>query len=1542
MKKLRMIALALLAGALAFTGSADETTKLTKYRLARDKPVVPGYWHADLNKCIAYAQANKVPLIAVWSNGDLCGHCMMFEICCNDKKFMTWQRTSGCVFFFASSYDGDYGKEYGTVYKWCQAGRTTAGYPYIRVYWPAGKVDTAASGDDINKGYGDATGVKNTIAWFQKKIKGFVPKPPIVVPKYTGGAFSFTGADTDRLEAEAGATKQVVVPLLRTNAEALKTVSTNYLVTVSADGQELASVRVDWAAGDTSAEGVVPVPQDAEAGEIRLILQNASHVGVQTNRIVVMEEPENSPKNPRWIGERTADDLAWGEWTMDLDAATNKVAAYEGEAYTLMLIGGPLWCPDCVNVEKYLTDTDEFREFATNRNRIACVAIDAPPFAMGERAPTLLSRDRAATADGKKYWPETSGLGYLSRKEIPVTSEDGTNATAVLERNLGYIDNDVLHGGFCPPAGESGAGKWKTGIPCLILLRDDGSIAGRIYQFSNSTAAMEDGTATAAMMVKRLQEMIELAENDDYEEKNDTFLTTGEVLHKRETIADRPSLSFADQRDIYRLDDAETAGMRMKFTVFGPGSSRVKISIHNNLGTEVTNAVASLEANPVVAAEVASNYYVSVSYETDDEGYPVDPTFALTNATEQGSVLAYSIKSDFSVVPTEKSQTVTIDDDTGKVWAYLTTNEMYRLTNIASLPEVLELVDEESHIYRALVETGDYELTLANAAEPVEYQLWHPGTIGFSTPSTSVSESDGAYTILLTRKGGTSGRVKLTLAAPAVTPAAIPLADVISLPSGFYDEIVWEDGDTETTKRVTVGIVDNKDADGNVLVTFGIAGTEGLAETDIGSLRLTIRDNDKRSPGQIAIVGSNPASGARMTTYVPADREFTVTVGRVNGTTDSQTVTLTATVAGAAGAHYTATHTWVNRNDDDWVVTIPALAAGKKATISLVPAKGSAVDAARRVLTVAAVADAPAFAQPELTIDDAVRYIPLGSRSVLLDADTFGAFTPSAKCRVAVYEGQLAPGLSANVVFTDATTCGLVISGTPTKAGSYAAVYRITDGTRWSLPVRVSVDVLDAAVSGGGETGKSPLNASVGVTRIFQDVPVFEELGGETNLVGTLSMTVPPNGRMSAKFFSADGTAVAFSSASWTGTEPDASGLTFVAQLLGKLAGASVSVTVRARPDGVVAVEFPEGLHYTCETPAQPWSKTNHAADFRGYYTVSLPLGAEQAGGYLTTTGTGYLVLKMNTKDAYYTGSFKYAGMLPNGKTFSGKAVITPRDRKSSNGKSFWNRALLPVICASKTDTLTGVLELSPGAYDATARDYVTDGSGHYARTGRCYYRIIRRTVRPAKEASRLYWRHVEDSQTISFETALDAYGTYYNAADVLYKDCDATLGIHKLIYFLYGYEGFVKLPEETLGGEENVEFKRGEVLTKMPSALSYVGITYDTKKKTNGMALNVKTMTLAFNPATGLVSGKFAMKFDLGATWMAYQGVVLPGFGVGTDECQTCGPARKDAESALCPFISGSAWCNDVYTFDDARQTDQQLIIRRSYPFSVGVKVGE
>ena len=132
-----------------FAAVASVTTDLLDLRAARTADVTPGVWHSDLNKARAYAEANGLPLVAVWSNGDECAHCVVFENCIMSPAFRNWMRDSGIVFYFGvrnDAYDGQEGYHGSSFYWCCNWQNASMAWPYVRVWWPEGDVDECHSG----------------------------------------------------------------------------------------------------------------------------------------------------------------------------------------------------------------------------------------------------------------------------------------------------------------------------------------------------------------------------------------------------------------------------------------------------------------------------------------------------------------------------------------------------------------------------------------------------------------------------------------------------------------------------------------------------------------------------------------------------------------------------------------------------------------------------------------------------------------------------------------------------------------------------------------------------------------------------------------------------------------------------------------------------------------------------------------------------------------------------------------------------------------------------------------------------------------------------------------------------------------------------------------------------------------------------------------------------------------------------------------------------------------------------------------------------
>ena len=175
----RRIALLACLLACAFA-DAGETSTLLKTRLSSGKAARTGVWLSNFSKAKSYAVSKGVPMIAVWSNGDSCGHCVAFESACNSSYFKSWMKSSGCIFFFTHSGESQ-GAVGGTIFHWCRKNTHTS-YPFVRIYWPKGKVDVAVVGDSVDGGQDGTAGGKKVAAYIKKKCAKFFAAKPAVKP----------------------------------------------------------------------------------------------------------------------------------------------------------------------------------------------------------------------------------------------------------------------------------------------------------------------------------------------------------------------------------------------------------------------------------------------------------------------------------------------------------------------------------------------------------------------------------------------------------------------------------------------------------------------------------------------------------------------------------------------------------------------------------------------------------------------------------------------------------------------------------------------------------------------------------------------------------------------------------------------------------------------------------------------------------------------------------------------------------------------------------------------------------------------------------------------------------------------------------------------------------------------------------------------------------------------------------------------------------------------------------------------------------------
>ena len=1568
------IALAALAGMV----EASITDDLLAVRRARTKSVKMGVWHADLVKAKAYAEANGMPLIAVWSNGDDCSHCQVFEQMVMSPVFTEWMKTSGYAFYFGVRNDGIVNPPesqqegyHGTSFYWCRKKEGSSdpnasrNWPYVRIYWKKTpehggrvKVDMFETGAALDGEYdaipmpasrnctdnpkkfvvkGDDGTYNPSARYFINKLtnssngilKDYVYDP---TPPYRGGEFGVPdvkSAPLAGLQLERGGTpERALVPLTRTNSTVQAYAATNTLVATYPSGYEKI-YQVNWSAGDKAFEvSIAPKTNEWDGVSKYISLElyeggtngegKASGKVVATNWIEIVDKVENSPKNPLWIGAKTADKLGWGEWTMDLEKAKEKVkASADGgnSAYTLVLIGGPLWCPDCVRLEKVLIESKSFKDW-TKSQRIACVAVDLPRIKGGGTSPTLLNREvYNVTSSAMKNWGLgglVSGAGYLSRKGKTLA-----DAAKIQERNLKLIKNDTEHGGLrLPEPAASAAGKtgdWEAGVPCLVMLRPDGTVSGRIYQFSNSTAGLED--IGAAKVLERIKEMCSQASEKVAgkwaEENNDSVYATKGVIESRNIAGISTTLSFVDQADYYRIN--APAGTEITFDLENVND----VSSNATLCLSVVNGdLADPDGSPVVdgggltvrkgklGSDVfsalyqlpSSNCFVKVFYELDGNKYPVDPFFGLAQTS---TLCNYRLSSYGIVNPAETEYRWVSPDDDPTVIIRLVSGQEYVFTGIDPV------ASEKFLEYHA--DTGRYtardmepyfglaEITATDKTPEGKYtftyQKWVPGFVGFERVSGAVNEPDGEgctneFRVAIRRTGGISGvaRVKLELVPEETT----------SITNGTL--FVWNDQDAVyevenagLTTNTVIRILANPYANNNERVTIRLVeldGSDAKVERNAGKFTLTIKDSDVANPGMIRISEVNgaavPSSGL---VVAEAGSDLTVALDRIKGVDGSMIALLTAT--GVAVDREEDRIYWQTLEAERKFKTLrlPEIGslAGDRVQVTLNGLSDTRILPSAKYVTVQLVPKASVqFTESRVSFNLTKNVLGF-ARDVIIKPSSMSDFD---KVTVRKLSGSVAPGIGYELVSSYEFAGALRFTGTPTKDGSYTAVFQLIEAGVAGHTVEVTFNVTDCSrVS----PSSAEYNPHVATTRTFDSILISDN----DNLVGVMTLTLPPSGRASAKVRELGGESHALLAVGWSSCVNGDYSVDL--ERVGEgLYTASVSVC----KGGAVNVTVKRGSQEMDVLVTQP---VDDATTWSGAYTVSLPISAVEGDSASApfATGAGYMTLRMSGTLAETAGTMVYAGMLPNGRFVSGSSTLVAGDGFGVK------EAALPVISASTEDSLAAVFVLNPSDSCHNVASYA---------------------------GGKPLWSHQGVGGT-SFGARLEAFGCLYVATNDFVGCCCEKLGCSDLTFFaqtdlLPGAAGF--------GDTDPVPAKAWTTNSTGVRVIRKADLTNKFKLIQGEAAVTDNGLTLAYSSDTGIVNGSLRIDFKDGTFRTAkYRGVVMPGWGA--KDCADCADSCADR-----PFISGACWFDDDWNYTDDRGRSRATRVTRGCPFSVGVAPGK
>ena len=633
--------------------SGDPEIGTGKFYGYRTKTEGPG--DDALAKAQALAAAEHVPLVVVWSE-EQCPHCNSFITQMNAAAadVASFLSTNRAVFTFFKADTLDDGvpspsytpKVVYDAYRFATA--TCKGgvpFPIFGFYYQ--KADgTVATG-------GTPYGVESDRAWsdFKRLYLQWLADSGVNL-NYLGGEFVASDTAFDRYEAEAS-TEWVDVELARDAADAVGGV-TNLLVATWPDGTASTNTA-EWAQGEAAKDVRVEIPAGKfVVGESVLLSLYGDDSFVHSTNAIHFVAKENTNGNPLWIGERTADALEFGEWTMDLDVATNKVAAYGDAAYTLVSVQGSLWCPDCGNADRnFMILEDEagnnrFRAWAESNN-VALVSVDIPnyngPTVNDCASPSLLSRDAYANAIARaREWPASgadsaltnkmlrSGRAYLSRKMV---SE--AEAESMRIRNHSLVSTNTPFGGFHRPEDTN---KNRTGVPIFVLLRKDGTVAARMTRFAQ-VAPMAAEREKWDDYIKRFDEMLEIASSEAAEIENNYWTTTAGTLTNAVPV--EASVSHCDTADWYELVGVQ-AGSTVRLHLSGASASEVTLSISSADGSKFSTVASAKGAlgGLSVSAElpVGERWFAGVTCVNTADGFAV--------GTTDSTVAAYSLESSAS------------------------------------------------------------------------------------------------------------------------------------------------------------------------------------------------------------------------------------------------------------------------------------------------------------------------------------------------------------------------------------------------------------------------------------------------------------------------------------------------------------------------------------------------------------------------------------------------------------------------------------------------------------------------------------------------------------------------------------------------------------------------------------------------------------------------------------------------------------------------------------------------------------------------------
>lgn len=1182
----------------------------------------------------------------------------------------------------------------------------------------------------------------------------------------------------------------------------------------------------------------------------------------------------------------------------------------------------------------------------------AVTSFSSPCLLSRKAAESTLAREKeypASGADEKLTKPLVrSGLGYQTRKGI---SEEQAAKQLKIFHDLAVLNTDK--GGFHRPEDTN---LNRTGVPIFVLLRKDGSVAARFTDFA-SVSPMKADRANFEKYLKRFEEMMDIAGGTSVDDASEVWNNRASAKSPAiDANGGEGSgrLSAVDTIDSWRLDKF-TGNGKVSVTVSSDGgnvATNVEVSLWTVDSTGAVAIVKGTEKKQSLAKPLEQAWTFD---DIDGSAYvQIKATGSFSVAAPEKSFAGYKVRSSLVLVPQESRATGAAPTGSDKVKMQLVEGVVYRIEGLGDNASKLEpLSQEPGNVLFKSKAKGDVELECASDGGVVTYQKWVPGKVGFEpAPVTTPAKKTTKKATTVTRKENESVEVGIRRIEGLSGDVKVKVSVNVD-ETDFYYDYAWDqtnkkdprfsvDGVTGEAVNTWTKIVDWPDGksldecvdsieiapygdrqniyygDGKVMLSLEIVDqtTAGDMTNKIDNATFVINfvERQKPSAGKVAFLGTDRIWAKSKTVYARASDTVKIDVGRLeamdgNVQAKVKSSVSSVTLGGACAADQVIS--WDNHEGAVKKLEVSDLPAGKtvKLTLSAVTKGLKTLSSSNAVSIVTVADDAPAFEQAAYESRTLYRYAEV--REKFSVTGTVGDDMSFSKV-----SGSLPSGLK---VSWDAESKSMLVSGVPTdnvKVGkTYTAVYQVkekrpkSEGSSKKVTVdglvaSVTFRVVDPAVEGTGAGGEGAINAACAKSRTFTDLQVIcpRDDGEGADLWGTLQLTLPPTGKASAKFLCASGT-VSFAAKSWQCVDWEDPTTRTCLLTCSKKGFKDWTLSVRALANGSISAELdaPGIGSATVTHKGVLWSKTHPAKDCVGYYTVTLADNVVSdsyeditgTGSDRATRGSGYVALTMSSSSQYNAGTMKWAGVLPNGTSFSGSTVLTEVSDELVH---------LPFIksLSSGKDFVSGVLAITRGAKDREGKECWETVQEAFVQTAEGEMTVLSKWVR--SEKSKVAAVNAKGDFAVRFRP----YGGIYD------------ISTHDLGCCCTHEEGRgtdeMRLKVELPVGGSDYYDAFGEV---EPIDLK-ISATKITRKDSKGGANKV---SLSFDKKTGVVSGKFNLKCirdgQLKTLTAAYKGIVELGFG---SSCG-CGTSK--------PFVSGYWTFDDKFTYESGTKTKTQAVKR-------------